>query len=153
VAALALSFTAPGAYADPSVCSQPGVCTPGAHCHAGDSVLVVVVGVGHVQGLAGCGDETWQYVRCDDLVVCVGPGTARSDGNFLCDVQTTLSVALCATGPELDVTPLGATVCATLVTLAPAADGLAGNDVYVDPGSGDTYVAGELIWDCPPYRV
>ena len=39
-----------------------------------------------------------------------------------------------------------AAVCEVLVDLAPGTD-----PVYIDP-TGDTYVNGELVWDCPPYE-
>lgn len=37
--------------------------------------------------------------------------------------------------------------CAALRSLAPGVPGT----LEVDPDTGDTYVAGELLWDCPPY--
>lgn len=42
--------------------------------------------------------------------------------------------------------PLDPTICSRLAALAPGVPGV----VDVDP-TGDTYVAGSLFWDCPPY--
>ena len=47
---------------------------------------------------------------------------------------------------ELVVKPADVVVCAALIALAPGVPGV----VDIDP-TGDTYLLGEFLWDCPPY--
>lgn len=47
--------------------------------------------------------------------------------------------------------PLDPVICAGLVALAPVVNDAALGLVTIDPVTGDTFVVGELFWDCPPY--
>ena len=152
LAALAMTFGTQPAGADPSVCSQPLLsCTLlNSHCHAGDSVYVVVLGAGAVQGLASCGrsDGSTQYIRCGGVGLCVGAGVAEDDGALGCDVQTTLSIAICFTLPS-PVDDLGPIICPVLASLSPTANVLP-SLLYVE-NDGDVDVLNSPTWDCPPY--
>lgn len=151
LATLALACLPRAASADPSVCGQPlPACTLlSSHCHAGDSVYVVVLGVGEVRGLASCSrsDGFTQYVRCDGLVVCAGSGVAAHSGPLGCDVQTGL-IAICFTLPVAmeDIDPI---ICPVLASLSPTVNVLP-SLLYVE-GDGDVDVANSPTWDCPPY--
>ena len=156
LAALAMTLGTQPASADPSVCMQPqplAVCTVlGSHCDPEYTAYVVVLGAGPVRGLASCGNGPTQYVRCDGLVVCLGAEGVQHTGSLGCDVQTTLSVAICFTLP-VGVPPVGpvvdSIVCPVLASLSPTVNVLP-SVLYVE-SDGDVDVANHPFWDCPPY--
>jgi len=157
LAALAMTFAATPAGADPSVCSQRGVSCDllGSHCHEGDYVYVVVLGAVNVKGLASCtnGDGFTQYVRCEGVGLCLDSEVADEEGRLGCDVQTPTSIAICFTLPVL-LSDVDQIICPILATSGPAVN-LAGAGLVAVDSEGDVFIGGytgnEIVWDCPVY--
>jgi hypothetical protein len=88
---------------------------------------------------------------CEDVTITpVCPDPACGAGGAVDQAIAVLN-QLSEQGRSLDPTD-----CAVLRALAPTVDGLASSDVlYVDPGTGDTFVGGtsvvDAFYDCPPY--
>jgi hypothetical protein len=82
--------------------------------------------------------------------------------NALCVDRNGVGSGSCPNPPLTDQTDsvleiVDPTICPMLVTAAPTVDsGPTAGVIYVDPGTGDTYVGGttadDVTWDCPPYQ-
>jgi hypothetical protein len=81
------------------------------------------------------------FHRCPDpRVIQIPPG----------EYPSVIEILLEVLDPVLaQIDPVG---CAVLRTLA-ALDDVAPDVLHVDPETGDTYLLGELFWDCPPYET
>jgi hypothetical protein len=128
-------------------------------CHPGDVVTIEVGGAGAVGGAAGCPGAG---AVCGGSTYCTASSSSgASAGTGFCDLFTgqwarcsagnPLSAAAGVLDPLCERTecnvfpPVDPILCPVLASLR----GVYG-PVTIDP-EGDVWVAGEKVWDCPPY--
>ena len=154
------------AHAAPSSCTTVrGTPSCEFSCRAGDLITVDAVGSDDTGGsniLSGnaiCGGAV---AHCDGGPRCHGEDTASSnDDTGICDLSGDGAVeATCTAGdPAANVEPcnlveslcnilpaVDSIVCPIVALLSPGVPGV----VDITP-EGDVRIAGELLWDCPPY--
>lgn len=86
------------------------------------------------------------------LAALASPLAAPAQADPVDDAVGLVRYVLCP-APEVDLcAPDPRVTCPLLTALAPAVDPVPDEVVRIDP-DGDTYLAGRLVYECPPYPV